>query len=100
MKTVGMIMGVLLLCCQLAAEELIKKDLMPFFNNVPPPPANAQVAFTEITINDAGASRLSAEKVYGALQKEMKEMETVLAQQMKSASSRPKAPQPQFASSR
>jgi hypothetical protein len=86
MKTVGMIMVVLLLFCQLTAEELIKKDLMPFFDNVPPPPASAQVALTKVTISDNGASRFSAEKVYGALQKEVKEMETVLAQQMKSAS--------------
>ncbi len=86
MKTVGMIMIVVMLFCQLAAEELMKKDLMPFFDNVPPPPATAQEAFTKITINDDGALRFSAEKVYGALQKEVKEMETVLAQQMKSAS--------------
>lgn len=86
MQTVGTIMVVVLLFCQLAAEELVKKDLMPFFDNVPPPPATAQEAFTKITINDDGASRFSAEKVYGALQKEVKEMEKVLAQQMKSAS--------------
>ncbi|OGB60330.1 MAG: hypothetical protein A2Y94_01020 [Caldithrix sp. RBG_13_44_9] len=86
MKTVGMIMIVVTLFCQLAAEELIKKDLMPFFDNVPPPPATAQEAFTKITINDAGTIRISAEKVYGSLEKEVKEMETALAQQMKSAS--------------
>lgn len=86
MKTVGTIMVVVLLFCQLAAEELVKKDLMPFFDNVPPPPATAQEAFTKITINDAGTIRISAEKVYGSLEKEVKEMETALAQQMKSAS--------------
>jgi hypothetical protein len=86
MKTIGLVAVVLMLCWQLAAEELVKKDLMPFFDNVPPPPATAQEAFTKITINDAGTLQFSAEKLYGALQKEVKEMETVLAQQMKSAS--------------
>lgn len=86
MKSIEMLVTILLFVCQITAQELIKKDLLSFFDKISSSPTTTQEALSKITIVNAEAMQQNTDRVYGALENELNEMASALSQQMQSAS--------------
>jgi hypothetical protein len=83
MKTAATSAALLMAASSLFGQGVVKKDLLEMMGRVPPPPVSVKEAFGKVAIAQGGAGRWSAEKVYGAIEKEVKDVEAAIGERMK-----------------